>query len=93
MLSYIFQIHSFNIGFLWDISSYGVKVSAYSGSKKFSLSLTRVSPTDLLAPSLTYLQTIECLALSSISPLFEDRFGRSLRVCCLEFDKEAISDV
>ena len=25
-------------------------------------------------------------------PLFMDRFGRSLRVCQLEFDKEAISD-
>ena len=28
----------------------------------------------------------------SISPLFVDRFGRSLRFCHLEFIKEAISD-
>ncbi len=28
----------------------------------------------------------------TIYPLFVDRFGRSLRVCHIEFDKEAISD-
>ena len=28
----------------------------------------------------------------SISPLFVDRFGRSLRFCHLELDKEATSD-
>ncbi len=32
------------------------------------------------------------LAISDISPLFVDRFGRSLRFCHLEFDKEAIYD-
>ncbi len=28
----------------------------------------------------------------TISPLFVDQFGRYLRFCHLEFDKEAISD-
>ncbi len=37
--------------------------------------------------------TASRLALSPISPLFVDRFGRSLQFCHLEFDKEAISDV
>ena len=32
------------------------------------------------------------LALSIISPLFVDRFGRSLQCFYLEFDKEAIAD-
>ena len=32
------------------------------------------------------------LAFKTISPLFVDRFGRSLRYCYLEFDKEALSD-
>ncbi len=32
------------------------------------------------------------LAFSTISPLFVDRFGRFLRLCHLEFYKEAISD-
>ena len=32
------------------------------------------------------------LDLTAISPLFVDRFGRTLRFCYLEFDKEAISD-
>ncbi len=32
------------------------------------------------------------LTFSSISPLFVDRFGRSLWFCHLEFDKEAISN-
>ena len=32
------------------------------------------------------------LALLTISSLFNDRFGRSLRDFYLEFDKEAISD-
>ncbi len=32
------------------------------------------------------------LAFSTISPLFVDQFGRSLRFCYLEFNKEAISD-
>ncbi len=32
------------------------------------------------------------LAFSAIYPLFVDRFGRSLRVCLLEFDMAAISD-
>ena len=36
--------------------------------------------------SLTY-----CLALSFISWLFGDQFGRSLQFCHLEFDKKAIS--
>ena len=31
--------------------------------------------------------------ISSTSPLFVDRFGRSLQFCYLEFDKEAISDI
>ena len=33
------------------------------------------------------------LAFMSISPLFVDRFGSSLRFSHLEFDREAISDV
>ena len=33
------------------------------------------------------------LGKNVISPLFVDRFGRSLRFCHLEFYKEAISDV
>ena len=32
------------------------------------------------------------LAFSSITPLFVDRFGRSLQFYHLQFDKEAISD-
>ncbi len=32
-------------------------------------------------------------AISAISPLFFDRFGRSLRFCQLEFDKEATRGV
>ena len=32
------------------------------------------------------------LQTHAISPLFEDGFGRSLRLCYLIFDKEAISD-
>ena len=32
------------------------------------------------------------LAISAISPLFEDRFGRSLQFCHLQFDKESIYD-
>ena len=32
------------------------------------------------------------LAITSISPLFVDRFRRSLRFCHIEFEKEAISD-
>ena len=32
------------------------------------------------------------LAFSSIYPLFVNRFGRSLRFCHMELDKEAISD-
>ena len=32
------------------------------------------------------------LAISTISPLFVDRFGRSLRVFHLKFDREAIYD-
>ena len=32
------------------------------------------------------------LAFSDISPLFVDRFERSLQFCYLEFDAEAISD-
>ncbi len=31
------------------------------------------------------------LAISAISPLYMDRFGRYLRFCSLEFDVEAIS--
>ncbi len=38
--------------------------------------------------SLTY----SYLAFSIISPLFVERFERSLRFCHLEFDKKAISD-
>ncbi len=36
---------------------------------------------------------MERLTLLTISPLLEDRFGRSLRFYHLEFDKEASSDV
>ena len=36
--------------------------------------------------------TTSSLALSTISPLFVDRFGRSLQRCHLEYDKEAIFD-
>ncbi len=36
--------------------------------------------------------TTSRLALSAISPLFVDQFGRSLRFYHLDFDKEAISD-
>ncbi len=43
--------------------------------------------------SLTLPLTTERLALPAITPLFVNRFGRSLRVCNLEFDKEVISDV
>ncbi len=32
------------------------------------------------------------LAISTISPLFVDRFWRSLRFCYLKFNKEALSD-
>ncbi len=32
------------------------------------------------------------LANSAISPLFVDRFGRSLQLCHIDFDEEAISD-
>ena len=32
------------------------------------------------------------LAISALSPLFVNRFGRSLRFCHLEFNKKAISD-
>ncbi len=46
------------------------------------------SPAHSLTPSLTHKR----LAISSIYPLFVDRFGRSLRLYNLEFDKEAISD-
>ena len=35
---------------------------------------------------------MERLALSNISPLFVDRYGRSLRFCHLEFNYEDISD-
>ncbi len=35
----------------------------------------------------------ERLALSAVFPLFVNLFGRSLRICHLEFDEEAISDV
>ncbi len=31
-------------------------------------------------------------AISAMSPLFGNRFGRSFRFCDLEFDEEAISD-
>ena len=36
--------------------------------------------------------TTSRLALSTLSPLFVDRFERSLWIRNLEFDKEAISD-
>ncbi len=36
--------------------------------------------------------THKCLAFSSLTPLFVDRFGRSLGFCHPEVDKEAISD-
>ncbi len=32
------------------------------------------------------------LAVSVLSPLVVDRFGRYLRICHLEFNEEAISD-
>ena len=41
---------------------------------------------------LSHSHTKSRLALSAISPFFVDPFGRSLRFCYLEFDKEAISD-
>ncbi len=41
--------------------------------------------------SLTHSLTMSRLALSALSPLVVNRFGRSLRLCYLEFDKEAIS--
>ncbi len=42
--------------------------------------------------SQTYSLTTSCLALSTISSLFVDRFGRSLRFCHVEIDKEENSD-
>ncbi len=41
----------------------------------------------------THSLTNVMLDLSTLSPLFVDRIGRSLRFCYLEFDKEAIFDV
>ena len=55
--------------------------------KLFQLLSNYIDVTDSLRPSLT-----GCLAVSTISPLFVDRFGRSLLLCYLEFDNEAISD-
>ena len=54
--------------------------------KLFQLFSNYIDVTDSLRPSLT-----GCLAVSTISPLFVDRFGRSLRGY-LQFDKEIISD-
>ncbi len=34
--------------------------------------------------------TQRSLTFSAIIPLFVDRFGRSVRICHLEFDKEAM---
>ncbi len=33
-----------------------------------------------------------CFVISSISPLFMDRFGGSIRFCHLDFDKDGISE-
>ncbi len=40
----------------------------------------------------SHTQTTERLSVSALPSLFVDRFGRSLRFCHLELDKEAISD-
>ncbi len=50
--------------------------------------MIRVYVTHRLTNSLT----IERLAFSAISPLFVDRFKRSLRFCHLELDEKAITD-
>ena len=45
-----------------------------------------------MACSIRDLITEKIFFLSSISPLFVDRFGRSLRFCHIEFGKEAIAN-
>ncbi len=49
-------------------------------------------PANLLLLSLAVTGKHFTRALSTIYPLFVDRFGRFLRFYHLEFDKEAISD-
>ncbi len=43
--------------------------------------------------SRTHSLTMLRLILSTIYPLLVDRFGRPLRFCHREFDKEAVSDL
>ena len=39
--------------------------------------------------SLTHLKTTECITLLNFAPLFVDRFGRSIRLFHLKFDKSS----
>ncbi len=52
------------------------------------LNIAQFLSNEIDVTDLIYHGMLSCIA---ISPLFVDRFGRSLRVCNLEFDKETIS--